>query len=186
MPICCRIERDPTAFSNREFIQHKITSQEQNRRHLNFIPSSVDFLSKTKIRHKKRRARFVDNTGKEPKNDIDSWFVALLSRIQEDNDNDNEPKSERTSIRLTTCVTDVFKLQDKDKDGKMHGWNIVFVLGPLNGAQTAISVSQKLSTSQKGIVSKVARGEALANILGVSGFADWTFVFGCDISYLQQ
>lgn len=181
IPFCCREERNPNTLNIRDSKQRYMSTFYDNDQQ----NVSIECNGIEKVRHKKRRARFVDESGKDRDNDIEKWFIALLTRTKND-ESSNIDSTERMSIRLTTCIADIFNLQDSNKNGKSRGWNIVFVLGPMSSAKRAMSISEKLSVSQKGVVSKVARGEALAHVLGISGFANWSLVFECDVTYINQ
>lgn len=190
IPLCCKNILNPITFGRINTNQNYITvennndivnksSRDRSCQENNKVIDISRYVRSGKIRHTKRLTHLIDISYKDQTNDIEKWFVVLLSRV-----NDTSSLG-RTSIRLTTRITDIFNLQDINKHNAKYGWNIVFVLGPLVGVKNAISLSEKISANQKGIISKVATGEALAHVLGVTGFANWSLIFDCDVSYIN-
>lgn len=57
-------------------------------------------------------------------------------------------------------------------------WHVVLALGPMREESDANGVCRLWSLSQKGVISKAARGEAISIRFDIPGFVDWSTVFG--------
>jgi len=105
----------------------------------------------------------------------EKWFVVLFSRVGADN--------ERTSIKVLPSIAEflVIAPSSPSPPSSVIGWDLVCVIGPLNTTELAESISNKWASSQKGIIAKVARGEALSKTMGLTGYVDWGKVFDCPV-----
>jgi hypothetical protein len=185
MPLCCIMENDALRNTEVPLIwcrmldcrnqgQHQEEEEEDAR-----IPESAIPYSKVKRRRNGAVIPVETITGNIHSDTTvtkTNWFVALLSRVQSCDDSEG---TERTSIRLTKCVTDMFNLQHQHphEESNSRGWNLVLIIGPTETVEEAADLSQKLASSPKGIAAKVARGEALSKVLGIPGYVDLAKVF---------
>ena len=114
----------------------------------------------------------------------ENWYAAMFSRKKDSTD-----RPERTSIRATPHVEEILNARDgaprrrPDDDVRItnSGWSLIVLIGPMSYervTRVCSMWSKSGQDGQRGMVAKVARGEAIANCMSVPGYVDWEKVFG--------
>jgi hypothetical protein len=127
----------------------------------------------------------------------DNWYAAMFSRKKDS----TGTRPERTSIRATPHVEEILNARDGGADraprrsrGSVDdpgdavritnsGWNLIVIIGPMTldkVTEVCAMWSKSGQDCQRGMVAKVARGEAIANCMSVPGYVDWEKVFDTD------
>jgi len=123
---------------------------------------------------------------------IGSLFFAEATASVESSDEDEDeiPRrvyltaSEEPSLPETPSSGKKTKIADeprsigKKKSESRGQWHVVLALGPIREERDANGVCRLWSLSQKGVINKAARGEAISIRFDIPGFVDWTTVFG--------
>jgi hypothetical protein len=143
----------------------------------------------------------IDLTLWKTKKRTGKWWVVMYARNRE---TESLYRTERTRITCTSHIGNVIaqtltappppslpstaSTPDRTQTttgGEQPGhkpvngvWKVVLALGPLNDETEAERVCRLWSLSQKGVINKAARGEAISRTLDIQGFVDWSMVFG--------
>jgi hypothetical protein len=106
------------------------------------------------------------------------WFAVLFVRCRD---------GERTRIACTSHIGGLFVKRrppdattstvSSNAERSVPRWKVVLALGPVSKENVVNQVCRMWSRSQRGIINKVARGEAICIRYGIPGFVDWESLF---------
>jgi hypothetical protein len=172
------------------------------------VPGIVDVQGKTNhqklhpIRRKRAAGAGIAGSRKRQKSCVDAgrWFTVMLARNRDDGES---CKAERTTIKVTQNIAATLSPSsrgrkssaDRRESGRAPGispregdriqkatqqsqWKIVFAIGPVSAETTANDICKLWLKSQRGVIPKAARGEAISIVYDIPGFVDWDIVLG--------
>jgi hypothetical protein len=142
-------------------------------------PSSIEDIPPVRKRQKKSRV------------EIGMWFAVMLARNRDDG---TSPRAERTTIKVTQNISATLATGRQRRPMKMNNgtdtkrresgtagtsqWRVVFAIGPVVAEAIANDICTIWMNSQRGVIPKAARGEAITIVYDIPGFVDWDAVLG--------